>query len=764
MRRTWFLVLMGLMSGGLEAVHNKGFLNKSRTDCFINATIQALAHLKVFQHFLHHDKSYSLVQDYFKQLDESSVALDPQNFRKAISVHDTCGVDFKEGQQDAQEFLDKFLTLLRQKVSGDTEKNLGAIFDIYIKSSAGVTIKRTLSLLVKDDIGEQNLEGLLKEHSKNNSITKFPQALIVQLDRLHDDHKNMNQVRFPQRLSFKESDPIYRLVAVIIHAGNIVDERVSGHYYTYALDTVGEHATNKWYKFNDNIVTEITKNTKEDFDTINQGFVWGEGTPYLLFYEQVNDNDAVEPLTNEEFAQFGKVFLGQPQLNHGCENAGSDCFINAPCQALYHLPSFRRFLVEAPNGRMIALLKKHFFSMHENEKPLSITSFRNSLCDVLHLSDREDPNDDRKRSERQKWRTNQQDAREFIESLLVNFGEELVPQDTKLNQLVGITISRQVSHLLVNGTTHQGHPLHEISRILSVPIAGDTLKDCLTHDFKPELIEDFQCDFCPKDAQDRYIPVEAERTQKIIATSPLLIIQLQRFHTLADGSLRKMLHPVSIPENLDISNERGSSSYQLRAFVVHRGTMIFGHYWAYVRIGNKWYCYNDDDVSEISNCNLLQILNPPHVVNELKRVTSKFPTVLKVLEVLDGQQLPENIEGELKKAIRTAQKLGPSDSSEIIEEVKEIIGNYEAPPYLLFYERVVAGDAPSISLSTTDGTSPPVSKKSRAESLIRTRGPLVEELKELQRQLIGIRKNIVLLNDQLETLKKKLQPLDRKRK
>jgi ubiquitin carboxyl-terminal hydrolase 7 len=70
--------------------------------------------------------------------------------------------------------------------------------------------------------------------------------------------KNNKKFKFGETLNLgsilggSESN-IYRLFSILIHGGSLD----SGHYYAYIKPTVTE---DKWFKFNDSTVSEVTKN------------------------------------------------------------------------------------------------------------------------------------------------------------------------------------------------------------------------------------------------------------------------------------------------------------------------------------------------------------------------------------------------------------------------------------------------------------------------------------------------------------------------
>ena len=68
-------------------------------------------------------------------------------------------------------------------------------------------------------------------------------------------------------VNFKDGNTFFELYAVICHIG---PSSMSGHFVAFCKN----HINNKWYKFNDSIVTACQKNNE-----------YLMGMPYILFYQ-----------------------------------------------------------------------------------------------------------------------------------------------------------------------------------------------------------------------------------------------------------------------------------------------------------------------------------------------------------------------------------------------------------------------------------------------------------------------------------------------
>eukprot|EP01052_Picozoa_sp_SAG31_P046057 SAG31_NODE_8655_length_1412_cov_1.772277_1_plen_371_part_01 len=131
---------------------------------------------------------------------------------------------------------------------------------------------------------------------------------------------------------------------------------------------------------------------------------------------------------------------------------------------------------------------------------------------------------------------------------------------------------------------------------------------------------------------------------------PLLTLQLKRFiFDWATNRRLKLNDPVEIEPVLNmalVSNggsdsnencdaETGNLNYELFAMLIHSGTALGGHYYAYVKdlSQRKWYNFNDSQVNPCTDTDLLVMLNSTSeaVENEQPdhgRLGKRSPTVL----------------------------------------------------------------------------------------------------------------------------------------
>lgn len=139
---------------------------------------------------------------------------------------------------------------------------------------------------------------------------------------------------------------------------------------------------------------------------------------------------------------------------------------------------------------------------------------------------------------------------------------------------------------------------------LQVPVKAKTLTQCLDEYTAIETLDGENMLEVNSDGKK-----EICKRQILFWSFPkVLVILLKRF----GNNLKKTRDCIDFPlENLDLSKyvigyDKKSYVYDLYGICNHSGGALGGHYWAYVKnANNKWYNFNDTQVTEIAPKNLI---------------------------------------------------------------------------------------------------------------------------------------------------------------
>lgn len=263
--------------------------------------------------------------------------------------------------------------------------------------------------------------------------------------------------------------------------------------------------------------------------------------------------------------------------NAGNLNNGSDCFLNAVSQGLYHMPSFRAFIDATPIGQSatLDLLRKHILTMQNATTATNVKDFRQNICKFIKNTE---------------MTSGQHDAQEFLSAILDTIKTELANGQhtqaaTKINKLINLDLTIINAH-----DSHTSTPSTQSDPLLSVALSSNDLSGCIGQHFKSTTIDGYECQDCKKEfGDDKRVTVQ--QTTKIVTTPQMLVVQLKCFGMTETYEPVKNLAIVKVPDILKINND----AYKVVSFVVHKGTTVNGgHYWNYsLTKDGKWFCYND---------------------------------------------------------------------------------------------------------------------------------------------------------------------------
>ena len=128
-----------------------------------------------------------------------------------------------------------------------------------------------------------------------------------------------------------------------------------------------------------------------------------------------------------------------------------------------------------------------------------------------------------------------------------------------------------------------------------------TLYDCIDHHLGQEKIPDWMCEKC-KNKEGNI------KENRIIDAPKILIIPFKRFKPNQHKNNKLITFPLILNMSSYILGDDNTAKYKLFAIANHIGSSIHsGHYTAYCRDvnSNNWFCYNDSNVSPISEANIV---------------------------------------------------------------------------------------------------------------------------------------------------------------
>ena len=140
----------------------------------------------------------------------------------------------------------------------------------------------------------------------------------------------------------------------------------------------------------------------------------------------------------------------------------------------------------------------------------------------------------------------------------------------------------------------------EMFNMLIIPVEGSTLYESLSKHFEKETLES------PFYNEKTKKYINCCREIKLMRIPKYLIIILKRYKNLMNGSQIKSNNMISFPiDDLDLTSysegyDKIKCKLKLVSIGCHRGILSGGHYYSICKNynNNKWYKYDDDDVSE----------------------------------------------------------------------------------------------------------------------------------------------------------------------
>ena len=316
----------------------------------------------------------------------------------------------------------------------------------------------------------------------------------------------------------------------------------------------------------------------------------------------------------------------------GLVNLGETCYMNTGLQNLIHcvpfinelfssINDFKDMLEEKPitnsfYNLSLSLIKYDNYNLKFNFNSYNPILFKKNFC----------------RSHKQYSDNEQHDSLEFLRILLDDISKELnqtkviskykeistegkskEQQNKEYNDFYlcrenSIVVKIFYSQIMNEFICECGDISYSFEKILDIPLLFPkeinekeiNLNDLISNYFEGEDITwNLVCQKCSKK--------DLKRNKKIKMTilPNVLIFSLQRFNPITGVKINKYINYNEIIDlksfcDNDFFNGKLNASYKLFGISNHSGTINFGHYYSYTKVGNNWFEFNDSCVKLIN--------------------------------------------------------------------------------------------------------------------------------------------------------------------
>ncbi|XP_065063974.1 ubiquitin carboxyl-terminal hydrolase 8-like [Rhopilema esculentum] len=343
--------------------------------------------------------------------------------------------------------------------------------------------------------------------------------------------------------------------------------------------------------------------------------------------QQIVDR-STKPLPKSRLQNLSPVYGSKGQNLTGLKNLGNTCYMNSVIQCLSSTVALARYL---NNGEYL----RHLNPNSMNRRPEEVVKELAFLIKVLWSGQYRSvsPLDFKiavGRFASQFSGTKQQDAHEFLMFFMDGIHEDVnkvrkrvpmieqnndnLPDDvaaisawkdySKNNNSVIVDLFQgQFRSTVSCKTCGKNSVTFDVFSCLPLQLTSKSacsLDGCVRAFTSPEMIggnNSWKCSNCKTYR-------EAKKTIELWSLPPVVVVQLKRFSS--DGIWHNKLQTnVDFPvSNFDMGRHlvgprRDKAKYELTAVVNHYGSFESGHYTAYCANQNKWFCYDDNVVSEI---------------------------------------------------------------------------------------------------------------------------------------------------------------------
>ena len=281
----------------------------------------------------------------------------------------------------------------------------------------------------------------------------------------------------------------------------------------------------------------------------------------------------------------------EPAPYAGLENQGATCYMNVMLQSLFHIPAFRRLVYNMPTtgtedpSKSIPLnLQRLFCRMQVSDQPCSTEALTRSFG----------------------WDTYdtimQHDIQEFSRVLLDNLETKLKGTDLE-NSISNIFRGKTRSYVRCTNVDF------ESSRIETFYDLSMVVQDCQTLEQSfDKFVEQEKLEGANQYETEKYGKQDAIMGIEFVELPSVLQLHLSRIvYDFNYDQMVKLYTRFEFPKEIDLTkylakdaDRSRSNVYELYGVLVHYGSVLAGHYYAFLRTSTstEWFLFNDTQVTK----------------------------------------------------------------------------------------------------------------------------------------------------------------------
>lgn len=321
----------------------------------------------------------------------------------------------------------------------------------------------------------------------------------------------------------------------------------------------------------------------------------------------------------------------------GFENDGNTCYINAALQSIVSAPPVMQYFCNSnimnavrnrdtrTNGKLVECFSELVCKLTTASIPNGDTIPAVKSREIRRLKEVMGGVDDRFAE------GDQQDSGEFITALLSSLHEELnknsnhpeidKPEKENSENMMewykhgNNSFITELYHNQLKTTIICNHCGNRVERfgdadtiLLGIPpneaedymsaetTAKTTFDECMKLYTAQETQNDFKCSQCQQKGSTNSTSFSKPANVLIASFKRTISVPERVKGGKIEWNEKKIYSKISIPENMSIPTEMGEVRYKLYARIVQSGSSHGGHYFSFIKNGEEWYEYNDDDV------------------------------------------------------------------------------------------------------------------------------------------------------------------------